>query len=387
MIRNTKSSKRTRTASNKRTPSVGAFCEQMEAIAPTAMAQEWDNVGLLAGDPAAPLRRVLLCIDLTRDVVLEAVRGRCELVMAYHPPIFKPLSSLRADSNGTDALVWECIRNSIAIYTTHTALDAADGGTCDVLARWCGIRVIQPIEYVDAPGPTSHKLVVFVPPDEVESVAGAMFDAGAGHIGDYSHCSYRLAGTGTFLGGESTRPTIGKKGRLEYVDEVRLETVVPGARLPDVVTAMIRAHSYEEPAYDICPLHPNPTRGIGRWGRLPKPIALSRLARKLKRATPATSVQIVGPPDREIRRAVVLVGAAGTIPFRMPLSEHDAIITGEIRHHDALTIHRRNCTAIALGHWASERPALDALADRLAESQPGVAFNISDQDRDPLQPA
>lgn len=369
----------------KRSSKVADFCERMNVIAATALAQDWDNVGLLAGDPAAPLRRVLLCIDLTAAVVDEAIRSKADLVMAYHPPIFKPVTSFRADSTGTDALVFACVRNGIAIYSTHTALDAADGGTCDVIAQLCGIRKTEPIEYVDAPGPPAFKLVVYVPSSEVDAVAGAVFSAGAGRIGDYTQCSFRLCGTGSFFGGDSTSPTIGKKGQTEFIDETRLETVVPANHLPAVVTAMINAHSYEEPAYDIYPLHPTPARGIGRCGELPKAATLAQLARKLKRSTPATSLQIIGPPDRTIRRAVILVGAAGSIPLGMGLSESDVIITGEIRHHDALTIQRRNCTAIALGHWASERPVLESLAERLAESLPGLSLRVSGRDRDPFQ--
>ena len=361
--------------------------QAMESIAPTALAQEWDNVGLIVGDPAAMIHRVLLCIDLTHAVIDEAIRKRIELVLAYHPPIFRPIGTLRADSTGTDALVFRCVEEGIAIYATHTALDAAEGGTNDVIAALLGIQQTGPLEWVDQAGPGQHKLVVFVPPEEVENVADAMFAAGAGQIGDYSRCSYRVCGTGTFLGGESTSPAVGRKGRLEYVEEVRLEAIVPGQVLPGVIQSMIEAHSYEEPAFDIYPLKPKPARGIGRVGALPGAITLSSLARKLKRSTGATCVQTVGPVDRKVSRAVIVVGAAGSLPFRIPLMPRDVIITGEIRHHDALTIQRHDCTAIALGHWASERPVLEPLAKRLQESLPGIALTVSRADADPFHPA
>ena len=182
--------------------------------------------------PDAAVRRVLACIDLTPQVAKEAARGKIDLVLAYHPPIFKPISSLRADSSGTDAVVFQCIRRGIAIYATHTALDAADGGTNDVIASLCGIRETQPLEYVDQPSVDECKIVVFVPQAHMEKVADAMFDAGAGNTGDYSRCSYRTSGRGTFLGGDTTSPTIGQSGRREQVDEVRLETVVPSTALP-----------------------------------------------------------------------------------------------------------------------------------------------------------
>jgi dinuclear metal center YbgI/SA1388 family protein len=370
---------------------VADFVSAMDAIAPTNLAQDWDNVGLIAGDPSAALERVLLCIDLTGTVVDEAVRRQVDLVMAYHPPIFKPMSSLRADSTGTDSLVFRCISSGIAIYSTHTALDAADGGTNDTIAAFCGVRQTEPLEYVDDPNRGSErrrefKLVVFVPHEEVDRVADAMFEAGAGHIGNYSRCSYRLRGQGTFLGGESTNPTRGRKGRLEDADEVRLETVVPGQKLAAVVGAMVEAHSYEEPAFDIYPLKPRPVWGIGRVGALPEPVSLAKLARKLKGSTVATSVQIVGCGDRMVDRAIVVVGAAGSLPFRMNLTGRDVIVTGEMRHHDALAVERLGCSAITLGHWASERPTLAMLSEKL-ERVLGVSIQVSEVDCDVFNPA
>lgn len=362
------------------------FCTCMESIAPTGLAQSWDNVGLLAGDQNACVTRVLACIDLTPEVVKEAVRKKANLVFAYHPPIFKPISSILADSNATDAVVFQCIQDQIAIYASHTALDAAEGGTNDVLAALCGIKTSEPIEYIDEPTGNQCKLVVFVSPDAVEKVADAIFAAGAGHIGDYSHCSYRLSGQGTFFGSASTSPTIGDRGRMEFIDETRLESVVDAKRLPAVIKALVDAHPYEEPAYDIYPLKSEPVRGIGRVGKLGRGTTLAKLARRLKRATEASNVQIVGPADRAIERAVVCVGAAGTIPFRVSLNFHDVIVTGEIRHHDGLTIQRRGCTAITLGHWASERPVLAPLAERLEAMIPGLTVTVSEADKDPFNP-
>jgi len=366
--------------------SVSDLCRTMDTLAPENLAQAWDNVGLLAGDPAARVRRAMLCIDLTSDVVEEATREKIDFLLAYHPPIFKPITSLRADSKRTDAAVFQCIRHGVAIYATHTALDAADGGTNDVLASMCGIKKTEPLEYVDQSGERHVKVVVYVPPENMERVAQAIFNAGGGHIGNYSHCSYRSTGEGTFLGGENTNPAIGQPGRLEKVEEVRFETIVPERILPGVVDAMVCAHPYEEPAYDLYNVRPKPARGFGRIGNIPRPLALRTLARKLKRATGAACTQIIGSPERIVGRAVILVGAAGSIPFRIGLQESDVIITGEIRHHDALTINRLGCTAIALNHWTSERPVLTHLAQRIAEHHPGIPVILSQTDREPFQP-
>lgn len=366
------------------TCSVADFCCAMEKIAPTSLAQDWDHVGLLVGDVKAPVKNTLLCIDLTPAVVEEAIQKKMDMIMAYHPPIFKSFATIHAQSKDIDAQVFNCIRNGIAIYSTHTALDAAEGGTNDVLASLCGIQQTEPLEYVDSSGPCKFKLVVFIPKEDVEKVARAMFDAGAGHIGDYSDCSYRISGQGTFIGGDSTNPAIGQKGQLETVDEIRFETVVPVKNLPAVVKAMIDTNRYDEPAFDIYPLKASPVRGIGRVGTLPESITLQSLAQQLIKSTDAKCVQIVGDTDRSLKRAVIVAGAAGSLPFLIPLTSEDVIITGEIRHHDALTIQRSGCCAIALGHWASERPALQSLAERLESYLPNQSITLSQADTDPF---
>lgn len=373
-----------RTSSRKLTV-VTDVCAAMEKIAPTALAQEWDNVGLLAGDKEAAIRRVMLTIDLSGPVVDEAIRKKIDLIVSYHPPIFKPIRSLRTPGSGMESLVFRCIRKCIAIYSPHTALDAADGGTNDALAYLCGVHQTEPLEYVDTPKIEECKFVVFVPPRQLEKVAEAIFEAGAGQIGDYSRCSYRTSGEGTFLGGKSTNPAIGKRGKMEFVQEMRLESIVRTKDLAKVIHAMRLVHPYEEPAFDIYPLQLPPIRGIGRCGRLTKTITLIKLARHLQIRTQAKGVQLVGRREQAVDFVVIVAGAAGSLPFRIPLSARHAIITGEIRHHDALTIRRQGCSAIALGHWASERPVLKPLAQRLVELLPELSVSISTADRDPFE--
>jgi len=198
-------------SSTRETTVVADVCTAMESIAPTALAQEWDNVGLLTGDLKAAARRVMLTIDLTGPVVDEAVRKKIDLIVSYHPPIFKPISSLCTPGAGMESQVFRCIRKGVAIYSPHTALDAADGGTNDALAQLCGIYQTEPLEYVDAPKPDECKFVVFVPPQHLEKVTEAIFEAGAGQIGDYSRCSFRTPGVGTFLGGRTTNPAVGQR--------------------------------------------------------------------------------------------------------------------------------------------------------------------------------
>ncbi len=360
------------------------ICCTLYGIAPLHVAQSWDNVGLLAGDEQADCTSILLTIDLTAAVLNEAVRNKHDVVLSYHPPLFKPISALRAQSSGTDAVVFKAIQNNIAIYSMHTALDAACGGTNEVLAEICGLPDVQPFEFADGAN-RECKIVVFVPPEEVDRVAEAMSAAGAGVIGEYQKCSFRIPGTGTFFGSEQSSPTTGQAGKYETVGEIRLEMVVPTTKLAGVVSAITKSHPYEEPAYDIYPLQPRPVHGIGRVGLLPTPTPLANLLARLKEQVPTQSPQIVGHRDTQIERVAICVGAAGSLPFRLGLGSNDCLVTGEIRHHDALTIERMNSHAIALGHWASERPVLAKLADTLREKLPELHIAISEADCDPFQ--
>lgn len=372
------------------TCTVSSLCEAMERIAPTRAAADWDNAGLLAGDAAGRLRRVLLAIDLTADVLDEAVRGGCDAIVSYHPPIFRAVKRFVVDRTQQEGLAAEAAMRGMAVYSPHTALDAAEGGTNDTLAALAGLENLAPFTAAES-GSSECKLVVFVPASHVDRVAEALFRVGAGRIGDYVQCSYRLAGQGTFFGTESTDPVIGRRGRLERVDEIRLEVVFPRGRIADVSSALRRAHPYEEPAFDVYALvkPPDPSIGQGRIGQFAKPPTLSALAASLKQKTGAANVAIVGRGAARMKRGLVCVGAAGSLPFDMPndpCGRGDVVITGEIRHHDALRYQRCGAAAIALGHWASERPVLKPLAARLRRLLPGVIISASRADADPFRP-
>ncbi len=368
----------------KKTITVGDVSDALDRMAPPALAQEWDNVGLLAGDRAAGCDKALLCIDLTPAVLDEAVAAGAGLIVAYHPPLFRPIKRLLADSGETDSLIFRAIRRGIAIYSPHTALDAVQGGTNDVLAGLCGVREAGPFEYVPVAEP-HVKLVTFLPEKDLDRVASALFAAGAGRIGDYEQCSFRLRGEGTFFGTEATDPRVGRKGRLEKVPEMLLETVAPHRLLPEILAALRAAHPYEEPAFDLNVLMTPPAAGIGRVGDLPRGLTLGRLASRLARATGSKVTMTVGDPRRRVRRAAICVGAAGRLPLDKPrCRDCDVIVTGEIRHHDALALLRAGRTAIALGHWESERPVLKPLALRLRKDVAGLAALVSRKDAPPF---
>jgi dinuclear metal center YbgI/SA1388 family protein len=350
----------------------------LEAIAPTRDAASWDNVGLLVGDPRAAVTRALLAIDLTRAVADEARAKRSELVIAYHPPIFDGLKRVVAGS-----VVFDAIRDGVAIYSPHTALDVAPGGTNDVLADAIGMTDRAPLRA--STQDAEHKIVFFAPVADVEKVSRAMFDAGAGRIGAYSSCSFRAAGTGTFFGGEGANPTVGERGRLETVDELRVEMVVPIGRVDAVVRALRETHSYEEPAFDLVRLAPAP-RGIG-LGRVGAVDAKSRveIVERVKRGLGAERVLVAGPLDAPAARAAVCAGSCGDLAKDAQRAGADVYVTGEMRHHDALRAAESGMTVVCALHSVSERATLPRLAERLRAALPTVTFDVSAADADPFR--
>jgi dinuclear metal center YbgI/SA1388 family protein len=354
----------------------------MERIAPTRFAADWDNVGLLVGDPDAMLSRVLLAIDLTAAVYEQARAMAASAVIAYHPPIFKPVSRVTRGSIAFDA-----VRDRIAIYSPHTALDAADGGTNDVLADAVGIdRDKRTGLDPQQPKDTHFKLVTFVPQESVDAVANALFEAGAGRIGEYSQCSFRAPGEGTFFGApDTTNPAVGKAGQLERAPEIRLETLVPIHKLDAVLRAHRASHPYETPAFDLVRIAAvSEHKGFGRIGPLAEPASVATIVSRLKSALSVDHLLVAGPTEKTVRTAAVGAGATGEMLSSVLRAKADLFVLGEMRHHDALRAANANTTIIMTLHSNSERATLRVLRDRLAEALHGVELAISDRDRDPF---
>jgi dinuclear metal center YbgI/SA1388 family protein len=351
----------------------------MESIAPLAAAEDWDNVGLLVGEPRATLKRVVLCIDYTTAVAGECQAMGADAVVAYHPPIFEGVKRLRGGE-----VVFEAIRAGRAIYSPHTALDVAEGGTNDVLAGAMGLTALRPLRGAETGDSGMCKMVVFVPEAQAEAVAGAMYAAGAGNIGTYKRCSFQLRGTGTFFGSDGSSPSVGQAGRDERVEEVRLELVVPREEVAAVMSAVRGAHPYETPAVDVYPLVEQEAGGMGRVGQFTPGTRASDVVARLKRELGVGHLLVAGAVDRLVRRGACCAGSCGKL---MELALRDGVelfVTGEMRHHDALKAAQAGMTVICTLHSNSERVALRSLADRLGRLLPTVEFVLSRQDRDPL---
>jgi dinuclear metal center YbgI/SA1388 family protein len=356
----------------------------LEDLAPTRYAEAWDNVGLLAGDRSQTVNRAILTIDYTDVVATETRDAKCDLVIAYHPPIFSALKRVTADLSTW--LIHDAIRRGVAVYSPHTALDVADGGTNDMLADAIGLPTSnrRPLRLTPLKA-SQYKLVTFVPRESLEKVSGALFAAGAGRIGKYSSCSFRIPGTGTFFGEEGTNPTVGERSRLETAHEIRLETVVSISNIESVIRALRESHPYEEPAFDLNQLAAPPEAiGQGRIGAFDAPISLTEILGGLKRELQVESLLVAGPEDASIKTAAVCAGACGEFLDDAITQRADLFVTGELRHHDAIKANRAGMTVVCTLHSNSERAVLKRLKTRLEPRCPGLEFLLSQTDRDPF---
>jgi len=355
----------------------------LESVASLSHAEPWDNVGLIVGDRSQNVSRVMLTIDYTSAVAIEAREARCELVIAYHPPIFEAIKKLTA--GGSHDLVFDAIRRGVAIYSPHTALDIAEGGTNDVLADLLEMRDRRPLKF-NAGKATLCKLVTFVPADAVERVSAALFDVGAGHIGKYSSCSFRSDGTGTFLGEEGTNPTVGEPGKMTRTPETRIETIIAIDLIEAAVAALKKSHPYEEPAFDLGHLHAMPQGlGIGRIGQIPEGATAEMLINKLKRDLEIDHVLVAGDIDRPVRRAAICAGSCGELLNEAIRERVDLYVTGELRHHDALKAVQAGVTVLAVLHSNSERIVLKSLKTKLEKQLSALQVFLSKSDRDPFR--
>jgi dinuclear metal center YbgI/SA1388 family protein len=342
---------------------VAQIAEAVEQIAPLPLAEEWDNCGLQVGDPGARVSRVLVGLTPLPEVFEEAEEKGADFLLVHHPLIFDPLEAIVTSAH-PGGLLARAICNGLAVYAAHTSYDAAPAGVSVALAGALGLR--GPL-HVLSPRGALRKLVVFVPEENVDAVAKALAGAGAGVIGDYTECTFRMRGTGTFRGGDEANPYLGEKGRLERVEEVRIETVVPAHAVGRAVDAATSAHPYEEVALDVYPVEGFPEGcGYGRLGTLPERLTAGELREYVSGSLGFPS-RLVADPGRRIETVAVLGGSGGSFVPEAAASGAHAYVTGDVDYHDALLAESLGLAVIDAGHVATELPSLEPLALRLGE--------------------
>lgn len=346
------------------TTTVKDVARALDFVAPPSLAEDWDNCGLQVGDPEAGVNRALVALTPLAEVFDEAEERGADFLLFHHPLIFKSLDSVETASYpGT--LISRAIKSDAAVYTAHTSYDSAPDGVSVALARTLGLS--GPLEVISPRGGL-RKLVVFVPEEALDAVSEALNAGGAGVIGDYTRCTFRSPGTGTFLPGESSDPYSGERGTLQYESEVRVETVVAAHDAPRAVRYAREAHPYEEMAYDLYPVEGRPEGcGLGRVGTLPEPLSPRELTERVSNSLGFEARLAADPGAREIRRVAVLGGSGGSFLGEVAASGADAYVTGDLSYHQALDAEHLGLAAVDAGHGPSEFPALAPLAQRLGE--------------------
>lgn len=336
---------------------------------PPHTADSWDAVGLVYGDPAAPVRKILFAVDPVLPVAQEAAEWGADLLVTHHPLFLKAVHGFPATTPKGRTLA-ALAGAGCALLAAHTNADQAVGGVSEALARTLGLSDPEPIVPASA-GPLD-KLTVYVPAADADRLRDALAQAGAGRIGDYDHASFSSPGEGRFRPLEGAHPAIGSVGEVEVVDEVRVEVVVPRGRRAAVVRALLTAHPYEEPAYDVVELA-DPglaTTGTGRIGTVPE-TTLEGFAAHVAGALPATAqgVRVAGDPQRPVRRVALCGGAGDFLLDTVARTDADVYVTSDLRHHPASEFAERGGPALVdVAHWAAEWTWLPVVAARVAEA-------------------
>lgn len=350
----------------------------LDALYPPSWAQDWDAVGLVCGDPDAVVRRVLLAVDPVEPVVSEAVDGGFDLLLTHHPLYLRGTTTVAA-TTPKGRTVHRLLAAGAGLFVAHTNADVAAPGVSDALAALLDLQELRPLQPLPDP---LDKLVVMVPTGDVDRLLDALAEAGAGTVGPYERCAWTTVGRGTFRPLTGALPAVGEVGRVEQVEETRLEVVLPRSARRAVLSALQAAHPYETPAYDLLELVPTPgPRGLGRVGELPAPVALGTLTRRVAEVLPATAwgVRATGDPDRLVRTVAVCGGSGDSLLSEAAVA--DAYLTADLRHHPASEA-PEGLALLDAPHWATEWPWLSDVAARLSAATT-VETVVSTQVTDP----
>ena len=353
----------------------------IEAFAPLSLQEEYDNSGLIIGDKGKEITKALLCVDVTEEVVAEAVNEKCNLIISHHPVIFGKGLKKIGSSSSQERIITKAIKEDIAIYAAHTNLDNFHNGLNRILCDKLGVKntkLIQP------KGDLLRKLVTFCPDKKATEVRLALFNAGAGSIGNYDSCSFNAEGTGTFRANEDAKPYVGKIGELHTEKESRIETIYPSFLEAEVIKALLKAHPYEEVAYDIYNLSNKDMRaGAGLIGELDAEFEELDFMLGLKEITEAGCIRHTKLLGKKIKKVAVCTGS-GSFLIRDSISAGaDIFITADMKYHQFFDAEGRILIA-DIGHYESEQYVKELLYSILNKKFPKFAFVFSNADANPV---
>ena len=354
---------------------------ELEGFADPALKEDYDNVGLLVGSSDKEVNGVLITLDVTMEVLDEAIENELDLIVAHHPLIFRGLKNI-TDRTETGRIILKAIKHDIAIFAGHTNVDSVPEGVSGMMAKKLGLintSVLSPAKN------RLLKLVTYVPANHADKVRDAIFKAGAGTIGNYDSCSYNVSGTGTFRAGENTNPYVGEKGELHFEPEVRIETVLPEFIKNRVVTAMLDAHPYEEVAYDIYQLENEwYGAGLGVIGELEQPVDEIVFLNKLKKVFDVSCIKHTELLDKPVKK-IALCGGAGSEFLKDAMrAGADIFVTADFKYHQFFDAEKRILIA-DIGHFESEQFTKELFFEILTKKFSNFAIRLSEVNTNPIK--
>ncbi len=351
----------------------------IESIAPLSYQETYDNAGLILGSNNKEIEKAIICIDVTEDLLNEAIEKNCQLIVSHHPLIFKGIKKING-ANATERIILKAIQHDIAIYAAHTNLDNVKEGVNAILAEKLqlkNIRILQPKRSI------LHKLVCFCPTSHAEAVRNALFEAGAGHIGNYDNCSFTSSGQGSFRASEAAHPFVGKINQLHTEPEIRIETIFPGFLENKLLKALFASHPYEEVAYDIYTLeNENQSVGSGMIGEIENEDE-SIFLQKIKNISNAKCIRHTSLLGKTIKK-VAFCGGSGSFLIKDAIAAGaDIFITGDVKYHDFFEAENKIIIA-DIGHYESEQFTKELLYSIITNKFPNFAVLISEKDSNPI---
>ncbi len=347
----------------------------MNEIAPEYLAENWDNVGFLIGNEDSEVDRVLIALEVTEAVVDEAIHNNIDLIICHHPLLFKPMKKI-TDNDPIGKMVRKLIKNDVSLYAAHTNLDIADGGTNDFIAELLELNMIKGLQNTGQD--TYFKIAVFAPVENAEEVTNAMTGSGAGKMGAYSECSFVSEGRGQFRPLQGSAAHIGVVDELTKVRESKIEVIVDQMNMNRVLNAMLKAHPYEVPAYDILELKNDVKKYyLGRSGVLQSKMTLEDLAKHVQHKLNVSQLKYVGDSGKIIRKVAICTGAGADVMKDAKRSGCDVLITGDVKYHEAQTALQMNLTLIDAGHFETEQIFVSRLSDRLTRMFESKEYDVA----------
>jgi len=356
------------------------ICSCIEEFAPLSYQESWDNCGLLVGNPNQTIGKVLLTVDVTEAVVAEAVEVQAQMIVSHHPLILSGIKQLTGSTDAQRAVAL-AIRNDIAIYAAHTNMDAAPGGVSYRMAAKIGLTNLQALSPL---GSGLQKLVTYIPASHFEKVRQAVFEAGAGHIGNYDLCGYSVEGKGTFRALDGAHPFAGQCGTLHTESEIRFETVFPAHLNRKIVNALVCSHPYEEPAFDIFALQNTDTRvGLGVTGILPVPVNELQFLNMLKETFFAPVIRHTHLKNKNIHRVALCGGNGSSLLANAIRSKADAFVTADFKYHQFADA-EQDILVADIGHFESEQFVKEIFHEVLVKKNPNFAVYFSKIKTNPI---